>query len=748
MDQRREELPDQIVFRWAGNRGRDGTGVTAVAYSCGKERAEELRDELATLLVVEGSDWPSQVRHIREKTGEVVVINRRRGSDAHGRGSTESHALIGSAGLLKARLCLTLSGLAVPVPMGGLFESDSRRLRRATHTELREAADREWARFAARVAAVRAPLSVVAAQLLRTPDHLMSVRVPEFSAAGTNDTPLLIWGLCGIFGDWLGQDFWTYATYDTSDSHGLRVVGVPDWRRSATGDARVERIALRSAPEDEAQQIAAELVRRFLAEPNKAGEVRRVLGRCPRAAELPLPQRLHTLRQLLEATLLPAAEPMGPAAVRPVPAVDPTPGNSLLGGAGEPEPDGGPGRGQEEPGTDRLRAHPAGPSPASTTGVPVHEPPSSSPAQAPAQSTDDERAVRGGSAEQHSVPRSAPAPMAPSPTAFIAPDGTEPASGAPPAPPSSLRPQPENHFQHPQHRTPWTTSWQQSGHRAQWPLVPPIRHATARSHPRDHFLPQHRPQGGDGFPDRGPYRQAGPGRPLPPPLTRGRSLLRRLTLARRRHNRQTNGNDLSRLPDEVLLSKLRAKGITRQGVERILDALADRTPWRTRREAILVCRGVLKARLYLQRGQDPRHGETDGQGEWHPAETAVWLFHWAVSPYTGHRRVGDDVRALFRDIRKRADPMEHRFLELLVRDSDYGVPDLPSQAWLELVHHLRNEPGAPARETRDEPPARPLDRHAAPAAAHRAEPPPDDRWRIGFAVMSCVAVLLFLLLIA
>ncbi|MFG2948075.1 hypothetical protein [Streptomyces adustus] len=294
MDQRSEEWLDQIVFRWEGNRDRNGTGITAVAYSCAGERAEELREELAPLLRVEGSERPSQVRQI-SRSGDVVVINRRSGPDAHGRTSTESHALVGGRNVLKPRFCLTLGEL--PVPAAGL--AGGRGLRQAAPDAFSETVVREWRRFSARVDTVARPLAVVTAQLLRTPQHLMSVRIPDFSAAGANETPLLVWGLCGIFGDWLGQDYWTYATCDTSDTHGLRVVGVPAWRRSATEDARVERITLESAPRDEADAVARELVRLFVSDPDYADDLRELFRQVPLEAELPAPERLLALGRLL-----------------------------------------------------------------------------------------------------------------------------------------------------------------------------------------------------------------------------------------------------------------------------------------------------------------------------------------------------------------------------------------------------------------------------------------------------------------
>ncbi|GAA4965397.1 hypothetical protein GCM10023238_36290 [Streptomyces heliomycini] len=45
----------QVVFRWDGNHGRQGTGMNAVAHSCDPGRAGELGRELGPLLWVSGA---------------------------------------------------------------------------------------------------------------------------------------------------------------------------------------------------------------------------------------------------------------------------------------------------------------------------------------------------------------------------------------------------------------------------------------------------------------------------------------------------------------------------------------------------------------------------------------------------------------------------------------------------------------------------------------------------------------------
>ncbi|MFJ8109167.1 hypothetical protein [Streptomyces sp. NPDC096132] len=639
MNHEGEQRLDQIVFRWEGNRGRTGTGITAVAYSCERARAEELREELAPLLQTEGTGQPSQVRHVRPGNGEVVVINRRRGPDAHGRASTESHALIGNRDVLKARLCLTLGQLPLPGPSDGLYDADpARSLPTLGLDDLKHAAEPAWQRFTARVGTVREPLAAVAAQLLRTPDHLMSVRIPEFSAEHTNDTPLLIWGLCGIFGSWLGRDFWTYATYDTTDSHALRVMGVPHWRTSAVEDLRLERIALRSAPDDEAQYIAAELVRRFLPEPIKAAEVRRVLSQCPTGAALPTGDRLRTLTRLLET---PLPQPGGWAYDtddRPAPTAAPA-GEA---GAGFD----GTGSGQVDPVADWYHDQ-------SAAGQ-LHAP-SPLPAPTPPQGSDDDGAPVVGAHPQ-----------------AVRPTGDEP-NEAP-----------------------------------------------------------------------SPYLPDEPLRPLPEPLTLARGVANGV-LPRGGHDRPAPAGGHGGASDAVLLTRLDTPDLSRQKVDRLLEALASGTRRRTLWQARYLGRRLLWKRLYLRHDRRAGREGADGQDPRRAAETAFWLLHWAVLPYVGYKPLAEHLVSLIRDACKEDGPVERHFLRLIAFAPAYGVPNLPSEAWWELVQYLHRAGAGELPEPQRAPRGRRADRRQARAEAERALPS-DDRWRIFFLGMTCVAVLLFLLL--
>ncbi|MFD7878509.1 hypothetical protein ACFV5G_31200 [Streptomyces sp. NPDC059766] len=892
MDQRSEEWLDQIVFRWEGNRDRNGTGITAVAYSCVGERAEELREELAPLLRVEGSERPSQVRQL-SRSGDVVVVNRRSGLDAHGRTSTESHALVGGRTVLKPRFCLTLSEL--PVPAAGLAGADLRGLRQVAPGAFDETAEREWRRFSARVGTVARPLTVVTAQLLRTPERLMSVRIPDFSATGANETPLLVWGLCGIFGDWLGQDYWTYATCDTSDTHGLRVVGVPAWRRSATEDARVERITLGNAPRDEADAVARELVRLFVSDPDYPADLRALFKQVPLEGELPAPERLLALGRLLGTARGPRHRPTAPTigpspTPTPMPAPAPTsaPPAAPAEQTGLTEPVHGPlaepvhGPGAEPvhgPGAERFQG--ARPEPVHGPGGEPIQGPRPGPGLAPGSGAEPELAPGSGAAPG-SGPESGPGPGAgpgpetvrgpepgPGPEPVRGPDsvrgpaaktahgpvvqaygpvggrvggpvgrGTGTAAGRSPDPadpyagahhptfPGARRPdtgttggpgpahgtdgyagpddasgagadagpyrdQPYGHQRERRprlqpHSAPATGRTRSTP--AQEPTsatapppsrpVPSARPATDDTRPphtwqqphtrqQPYAQPQSHPRAHGPAPAEGPQQatreqspvQSPDGRPpwptgyhwaLPELPTRGMRLARRLGLGRRRHESRTSSSGgLDGMPDSELLERLAKQDVPREEADRMLAALAAKAGRRTLREADRVCRRLLKHKLFLRHRRTAAAGEPGEHEDHLTAETAVWLLHWAVLPYAGHRGIRDGLVLLFRRLCEQGGPVEHRFLELLLDSPVHGMPKLPDQVWYELVRHLRKAPGEASREAVHQSPgpsAPVVARRTTTGDGHRADSS-DDRWLICFLAVSCAAVVLLLLLI-
>ncbi|GFH36542.1 hypothetical protein [Streptomyces pacificus] len=310
---------DQMVFRWGGNRGRQGTGMTAVASSCPAERAEEIGRELGSLLWMTGSDEPrpSVVRTIRPD-GEVMLVQRWPTTDAVGRRSTVSHVLVGPGGVLKTRLCLGLahqgwggrsqaeqvSGRLGPVPVAGLRNLALPRL--------------SW--MEGRLAEVEQALVLVAAAWLRDPGIRVSLLVDGSRPPGWPDresAPLVHLGLFMLFQNWLPAR-WTFATHDTVDSHPLLLTCVPRWDPDGGGAGPLARLAAGrgTGAEGPEHDLAARLVAGLLV-PSPRDATGPALARLlPRGARLGREQRLALLRDVLEEGPRPAGPPApGPAAV-------------------------------------------------------------------------------------------------------------------------------------------------------------------------------------------------------------------------------------------------------------------------------------------------------------------------------------------------------------------------------------------------------------------------------------------------
>ncbi|MGN5636909.1 hypothetical protein AAIO99_33280, partial [Streptomyces sp. AC154] len=294
----------QAVFRWEGNQGRQGTGMKAVAYSCPAELADELGRELGPLLWVSGTaaPYPSVVR-TRTADGRIMLVRRWPTTDRGGRPSTVSHALIGDARTLGAQNCLGLahggwgstresaeqaSGKRNPVPLAKLEPLVAQRLPGMTN----------------QLASVRHTLTLVAAEWLRDPEQRVSLLTDETDPGGglaPDDVPLVYLGLYRLFGSWPGRD-WTFATYDTSDTHQLRLMCVSRWEPDAGGSGPLARITGRMAGEATFEHAAAaRLVDHLLAHPAAAPGVPQ-LAELPRDGTAPGRQRR---RALLEEILFP-----------------------------------------------------------------------------------------------------------------------------------------------------------------------------------------------------------------------------------------------------------------------------------------------------------------------------------------------------------------------------------------------------------------------------------------------------------
>ncbi|MEU0395873.1 hypothetical protein ABZ208_24420 [Streptomyces sp. NPDC006208] len=776
-DDNQEEMLDQLVFRWEGNRDRHETGITAVAYSCGKDRAEALRAALAPLLRVEGGKEPSLVRVVLRERGEVVLIHRRPARDATGRQSTLSHALLGPSEALTPRFCLALSSWQWGQdPAGELSGPVDRVPRQGLYGAARE----QWRQFTQDVPAVEAHLTVAVAQLLRTPNHRVSMRIPEALGTGKTLAPLLMWGLCGVFEQWIGREHWTFATYDTVDSNALRVVCVPEWRQSATQDISLERITFEGHPQDEAHEVAADLVRCFLRSPSRPHELGRLMDMCRDAVDRPLRDRLSGLRRLLSHgfDIYHDQAEQGPLMV-PSPTTHASGtwtderGNAHAAGQDRQSGHGSPdehvrrvewadlpetSRSYEGTGSDGQE--PSGPDPT----VPDADPAAERSYQQPP--------LPGSPPPLTSPPRQVPrAPEPPVEEALRKPSASPaPADRRPPAGPQ-LRPGPPLFGA----GAPGVSE-PREGPSGQ--LFPP----PSREVPHTPEKPRMTPSGS---PHTDPATSQEPVRPARRPVVAVRAVPRRagklqrlgrlLSPARRRRHReaadQAQGilgdaeaattdttmreagrrevrRRLSRLPDEVLLDRLGSQDVARPTRDLLLDALADRARWHSLQEADTVCREVLRQSLYLY----PLPDEPDADAQEHAlqaaSEDAVWLFHWAVRPYVRHPGLADSLDRLLRRLCVKDGPAERHVLEGVLHPRDGEVPDLPPQVWVHLVDHLRDGSTPPRAESDEEQPYRPVahgHRQGPQHGMHRAEPP-DESWKFGCIAMGLLVVLLLLVL--
>ncbi|WIY77176.1 hypothetical protein [Streptomyces anulatus] len=316
LDRREESGPggrlDQVVFRWDGNQGRSSTGMAAVAHSCSAERAESLRRELGPLLWVPGPGPAPRASSVRVSSRAVgtVLLQRWPTLDRGGRPSTACHAVFGGSDTLTPLRCLGLGGSAwsdravAETAAGGLPTLDGARLRATAAERLRDMFDE--------LPTVKKPLMVVTAEWLRDPSRRLSLLAEEHELPGwprLNTAPLLYLGLLSVFGDWFGTE-WSYATYDTADTHPLRLTCVPEWSSQAAGARSLARIRLRLPAERDVEMAAAkEMVEYVLDRPGAAPGVPHLTGELLSGARLPRQERREALRRMLNARHAPAPAP-------------------------------------------------------------------------------------------------------------------------------------------------------------------------------------------------------------------------------------------------------------------------------------------------------------------------------------------------------------------------------------------------------------------------------------------------------
>ncbi|MGW3645952.1 hypothetical protein [Streptomyces sp. NPDC000878] len=292
----------QLVFRWEGNHGRQGTGMKAVAHSCSAERAEQLGRELGPLLWVSGpgAARPSVVRTL-SRDGEVLLAQRWPTKDPNGRPSTVSHVLVGAPGILKTRQCLGLAyggwGLreSAEQAAGPLAVVECAKLDALARQRLPE--------MLGRLESVRRALILVAAEWLRDPAQRVSLLVGETSPPGWPDrdgAPLVYLGLFLLFGSWPGHE-WTFATYDTVDTHPLRLTSVPRWEQDTGGSGPLARVVMGRTPANPQfeHHAAVRLVEHLLAHPESGPGVPQLLEQLNGGATLDWARRRDLLGRIL-----------------------------------------------------------------------------------------------------------------------------------------------------------------------------------------------------------------------------------------------------------------------------------------------------------------------------------------------------------------------------------------------------------------------------------------------------------------
>ncbi|MER6961326.1 hypothetical protein [Streptomyces sp. NPDC000618] len=681
---------DQMVFRWAGNRGPTrGAGITAVAYSCDERTARDLVEQRGSVLRVKGGGGRTSV--VRLIHGDRAVLLRRMpDTDGISRDNTVCHALMAPAATLTARLCLAFG--SGPWKEDGWLDEARGTIPRMDLKAVQDLADKRQGPLKEGVLFVQEPLVRLVAELLRTPAGRVSALVGELESAadaargeraGTDEAPpdpalSALWALCDIFGNWLGNDGWTYATYDTSDAHPHRVVFVPDWRRSHTQDNDLRRIKLTDPGRDRAVDLAEMLVthyRNWLTTRSQ-DEYRRPLQRVPDAASLPEEDRYDVIDGALTGRLRHPRLHPGPPAPRPpvAPAAPIAPSLS--------PPDVNPG--EDEPGI-WADGH-LWPEPAPTAG------PKPERRDTPARSEGPHREISDPGGPETATPSDpredswpAAATVMPAATAMpVSPTAVPPAEPPPPPPPPP----------------------------------PPVSVAPMNTAPTVAVPP--RPERPPAVGAADPYRQDGPRLsqhereailreafdipfldvlPQPRPKKRLKARLPMEQRAREELVRQLmdphppHADDLRRNLKDRLLSEATVTDLVDilgarlncQAQNLVLATLGERDY--TDAEMGELCRSLLYERLLLR--PRPRHVDPaveDGL-ENRAVQVALWLLHWLVAPRAA--RLLPALENFLAQLAASEEFVDRQLLEdILVREWPAGVPDLPNTALRVAVRGL------------------------------------------------------------
>ncbi|MFJ1896742.1 hypothetical protein [Streptomyces sp. NPDC088115] len=713
---RRGEEPGpvhQAVFRWEGNQGRQGTGMKAVAYSCPAELADELGRELGPLLWVSGTaaPYPSVVR-TRTADGRIMLVRRWPTTDRGGRPSTVSHALIGDARTLGTENCLGLahggwgstresaeqaSGERKPVAFSQLTPLVSQRLPGMTN----------------QLASVRSTLVLVAAEWLRDPEQRVSLLTNEVDPGGGLDpaeVPLVYLGLYRLFGSWLGQD-WTFATYDTSDTHQLRLMCVSRWEPDAGGSGPLARVTGRMAGEATFEHAAAaRLVDHLLAHPAAAPGVPQLtellrdgaaLGRQRRRArlqEILFPEHRRGARTAASPRLGREADPApeGPGRF-------PEPSPAPEGPGRFPEPSLSP----EE--TDRYRKPSRAPEP------------------------EPERPDRTPEPERRERPERIPEPerpdrpdRVPEPERSRAPEPDYTAEG-----PLPRAPEAEYGSRTPPGRpaSPWAERAATAPAERPEPLPEPFAppppgtpptHSAQTPHPATAPPPHHAEPPGSGYPRL-------PGGYTPAPAARETPLREALHGLRRG---DTAGHDalaerLRGVSDERLLAELRSEGLPQAPLELLLNELGSVGRTSTRPEPMRheLCGEVLRHGLYFT----PNRPGSEAVTRMSLAAQSARLFSWAVAPLARDGRYLLDLQELLHRMSRDRDLSAGSWLRQSITDPPSGVaPDLPPALWQQLLRDTATRTTSPYQAPRTpQPPLSPL----TPAPVSPSAPQESPGWR-------------------
>lgn len=632
----------QVVFRWDGNQGRQGTGMKAVAHSCEAERAEELGRELGPLLWVSGARAPRQsVVRTQSRDGGVMLVQRWPTTDRGGRPSTVSHVLLGESQTLKTRQCLGLAH-------GGWGSRESAekatgRQRMVECAELDALARKRLPGMRELLPTVRDALIQVTAELLRDPTQRVSLLTDGEELPGWPDqdgAPLVYLGLFLLFGPWLGQE-WTFATYDTVDTHALRLMSVPRWEQDAGGVGPLARVKgpLPATPEFE-HRAAVRLVNHLLAHPADGPGVPQLVHGLRDGAALEWSRRRARLNEILNLDRRTSARTTAPSARRP---------------------------------QEKETAHAPNTPPPDLKPAPAPEPqPQPAPASPPPSMLTPPPA---------SAPMSAAAPPSPPVSASPPPPVSAPPSppvSAPPSPPVSASAPPSASASAP---LPASPSPSLPASPSPSPSSPP----TAPSRPIQTPAPRSAAPGTGGPVARGPAAR-GPAAPHEVP-----SLHEDLRVHQRRNTgqREQLAERLQSLPDERLLHELRSGELPPESMELLLDELGEEHRVQIRRTSMRhqLCEEVLRNGLYFSATPNAHGAEAVSRTAM--ASRAADLFTWAVAPLARDERYLRDLQELLHRMGRDRHPAAGNWLwQSIIAPANGQAPDLPPVVWQQILRDM------------------------------------------------------------